>query len=121
MDGITIDLNKAHRGLERCEGRRLSFPDGIDRIAILPRRKWAMYDELLHHWVYPGLYEGSVFEDAHRYGMPGEPDFERVLIKFFSIAIEVGWSLLNEDWRGPANENSAALTKANGPGPVDCS
>lgn len=105
MARITIDLEQGQERLNRLEGRRLSFPDGLDRIITLPRREWLMYDELCRHWVYPGLFEGDIFETAHEYGEPVDAGFEASLGHLFSVAVEINWSVLNEGLYGVANEN----------------
>lgn len=83
----------------------LSFPDGMERIITLPRRKWAMYDKLTDHWVYPGLCEDECFSIAHQYGSPGDVSFEESLSYLFGLAIESGWGLLCEDLHRPVNQN----------------
>ena len=105
MARITIDLEQAYDRLSRREGRLLRFPDGMERIITLPRRNWAMYNQLSERWVYPGFYEDECFEMARQYGMPGEEAFEDALGYLIGLAIEAGWALLSENQKGSANQN----------------
>jgi hypothetical protein len=111
MAKITIDLEQARDRPSRREGRLLDFPDGMQRIITLPRRNWEMYDQLAARWVYPGLYDAECFDMARQYGAPGEAGFEDALGYLFTLAIESGWSLLNEEQRESSNENGVMAWK----------
>jgi hypothetical protein len=105
MAKITVDTEQERERLERREGRLLEFPDGLHRIVTMSSRSWMMYDELARRWVYPGLCEEGCFKEAHLYGSPGEPAFEDAISWLFGLAVEAGWSVLNEDTWGHVNQN----------------
>lgn len=104
MRRITIELEPPERG-STTEGRLFAFPDGVERLIVLPRRSWSAYDTLDAAWGFSGDYEQASLQWTLEKLPPAAPGFEEELRRLFALCIQMGWVVYNEDRRGSTNEN----------------